>query len=37
VAWDGRDGEGRALASGAFVCRLSAGGAVSSARLTLVR
>jgi hypothetical protein len=37
VVWDGRDAEGRALASGAFVCRLSAAGAVSAARLTLVR
>lgn len=37
VTWDGRDAEGRALASGAFVCRLSAGGTISAARLTLVR
>jgi len=37
VAWDGRDAEGRALASGAFVGRLSADGEVSSTRLMLVR
>ncbi|MBK7188824.1 MAG: hypothetical protein IPH86_09160 [bacterium] len=37
VAWDGRDDAGRALASGTFVCRLSAGDAAGAARLTLVR
>ena len=37
IVWDGRDARGRALASGTFVARLDAAGAVSSARLTLVR
>lgn len=37
VAWDGRDDAGRTLASGTFVCRVSAAGAAGSGRLTLVR
>lgn len=37
VAWDGRDEAGRPLASGTFVCRVTAGGGAGAGRLTLVR
>lgn len=37
VAWDGRDDGGRDLASGTFVCRVSAAGGAGVRRLTLVR
>ncbi len=37
VAWDGRDDAGRAVASGAFVVRLDAGGERRSAKLVLTR
>ncbi|MFA6110805.1 MAG: lamin tail domain-containing protein, partial [Candidatus Latescibacterota bacterium] len=36
-SWDGRDQEGRALASGVYLMRLSAGGQVEARRLALVR
>ncbi|HOX24426.1 MAG TPA: FlgD immunoglobulin-like domain containing protein [Candidatus Krumholzibacteria bacterium] len=37
VTWDGRDDAGTALASGVYLCRLEAAGAVLSRKLTLVR
>lgn len=37
VAWDGRDDRGRELASGTFVCRVSAADGAGARRLTLVR
>ncbi|MEW6755540.1 MAG: FlgD immunoglobulin-like domain containing protein [Candidatus Latescibacterota bacterium] len=37
VAWDGRDDEGRQVASGAYVCRLRAGSAGEARPLALVR
>lgn len=37
VRWDGRDGSGRDLPSGTYLARLSAGGAVATAKLLLVR
>ncbi len=37
LAWDGRDGEGRPLSSGAYHARVTAAGQVGSARLLLVR
>lgn len=36
-SWDGRDQEGRTLASGVYLMRLSAGGPVEARRLALVR
>jgi len=37
VRWDGRDGSGRAVASGTYLARLTAGGGVRTQRLTLAR
>lgn len=37
VYWDGRDDGGRAVASGTYLLRLSAGGAERAAKLSLVR
>jgi hypothetical protein len=37
VAWDGRDGRGRELASGAYSCRLEADGAREAKKLILLR
>lgn len=37
VDWDGRDSNGRALASGSYFARLEAGGSVRSTRMSLVR
>lgn len=38
VAWDGRDAAGRALSSGAYLCRvIHTGAAVAAARLTVVK
>ncbi len=37
AVWDGRDAEGRAMASGGYLARLEAGGKVETARLGLVR
>lgn len=37
LTWDGTDARGRALASGAFLLRLEADGALATRRLTLVR
>lgn len=37
IAWDGRDGDGRAAASGAYVVRMVAPGGAASAKLMLVR
>ena len=37
VVWGGRDDRGRALPSGAYVCRFESGGATASVRLMLVR
>jgi hypothetical protein len=37
VRWDGRDGDGRAAASGVYWCRLEAGGQVVTRTLVLVR
>jgi glucose/arabinose dehydrogenase len=37
VTWDGRDATGRSVASGAYVVRLSAGGASASRKVVLVR
>ncbi len=37
AAWDGRDEAGRALASGSYFARLSAGGRTRTVRLALVR
>ncbi|MBM4118369.1 hypothetical protein FJ251_11645, partial [bacterium] len=37
IAWDGRDGEGRALPSGVYLARLAAAGTVSGQRLVLLR
>ena len=35
--WDGRDGAGRPLASGVYLCRLTAGGQTATRRLLLLR
>jgi flagellar hook assembly protein FlgD len=35
--WDGKDESGRLLPTGIYVCRLEAGGSVSSAHIVLVR
>jgi hypothetical protein len=37
LPWDGRDGDGRSLPSGAYLCRLEADGRTSALRVTLVR
>jgi alpha-amylase len=37
VQWDGRDGEGRTVASGIYLFRLSAGGERTQGRIVLVR
>jgi len=37
VRWDGSDGRGNALPAGVYFVRYSAGGAVSTGRLTLIR
>jgi hypothetical protein len=37
LAWDGRDGSGRALASGVYFARLQAAGATHLHKMTLVR
>lgn len=37
VRWDGRDAEGRPVASGVYVYRLQAGGVEAVKRMTLVR
>lgn len=37
VVWDGRDGAGRRLGSGVYLCRFEAGGASSTVRMALVR
>ena len=37
VIWDARDGSGRTLASGVYVCRLVTEDAVQTQRLTLVK
>jgi len=35
--WDGRDGNGRALSSGVYYCRVTAGGYTASTPITLVK
>jgi len=35
--WDGRDGQGRSLPSGVYLCRLKAGQEMTSIQLTLIR
>ena len=37
AVWDGRDDAGVAVASGIYVCRMSAGGAKASTKMTLVK
>lgn len=37
VVWDGRDGAGRRLGSGVYLCRFEAGGVSSTVRMALVR
>jgi len=37
LAWDGRDDLGRAVASGAYLARVRAGGTVATAKMTLAR
>lgn len=37
IAWDGRDGAGAPAASGVYLCRMSAGGAVNVRKLVLLR
>ncbi|MFH1570269.1 MAG: neutral/alkaline non-lysosomal ceramidase N-terminal domain-containing protein [Gemmatimonadota bacterium] len=37
LRWDGRDDAGRAVASGIYLCRLTAGGGVVTRRLAVVR
>lgn len=37
VVWDGRDGGGLSLASGVYLCRMSAAGHESGAKITLLR
>jgi flagellar hook assembly protein FlgD len=37
LQWDGRDGQGRALASGVYLCRLRARGQMETRRLLLLR
>jgi hypothetical protein len=36
IDWDGKDGQGRALAAGVYLCRLEAGGQTCSAKLVMV-
>ena len=37
IAWDGRDADGRRMASGVYLATLRAGGLVASQRLVLLR
>jgi hypothetical protein len=37
VRWDGRDGAGRELPAGTYVCRVAAGGATAQGKVTLLR
>ena len=37
LRWDGRDDQGRAVASGVYLCRLTTGGRVQTRKLTLLR
>ena len=37
ITWDGRDGAGAPAASGVYLCRMSAGGAVNVRKLVLLR
>jgi len=37
AVWDGRDDQGREVASGTYVCRIAAGGYYSAMRMTLAR
>jgi hypothetical protein len=37
VEWDGRDGRGRAVAAGVYLCRMQTAGFATCRRLTLVR
>jgi hypothetical protein len=37
AVWDGRDADGRAVASGVYVCRLTAGSQAATRRMLLVR
>jgi hypothetical protein len=37
LRWDGRDGQGRAVPSGIYLCRLEAGNRVLTGKLTLLR
>jgi len=37
LIWDGRDGSGRAVASGSYLCHLQAGNRQSTDQLLLVR
>ncbi|MEW6750076.1 MAG: hypothetical protein AB1505_03760 [Candidatus Latescibacterota bacterium] len=37
LSWDGRDGAGRPVASGVYLCRLQAGATVQVRKMTLVR
>jgi flagellar hook assembly protein FlgD len=37
ISWDGRDGTGRAVGSGAYVCQLRSGDRVATLRITLLR
>ncbi len=37
VAWDGRDAGGRLAAAGVYLCRLRAGAAVRTQRMTLLK
>jgi len=37
VEWDGRDGEGKSVASGVYLYRLRAGDVVETQRMVLVR
>ena len=37
LMWDGRDSDGRTVASGVYLCRISAGGVATLARIAVVR
>jgi hypothetical protein len=37
IAWDGRDARGRSLASGSYICRITANHRAATHRITLVR